>query len=103
MVESLEEDHKNARVLAEGLAELPGLQIDLETVQTNLVIFAASNGTLDESLLPKRLAREGVKIGDLGRGRLRAVTHYGLTKKHMHDALQIIGQVWKEMSSKGGP
>ncbi len=103
MVERLEEDHKNARVLAEGLAELPGLQIDLETVQTNLVIFAASNGTLDESLLPKRLAREGVKIGDLGRGRLRAVTHYGLTKKHMDDALQIIGQVWKEMSSKGGP
>jgi hypothetical protein len=50
-------------------------------------------------VLPERLAREGVKIGDLGRGRLRAVTHYGLTKKHMHDALQIIGRVWKEMSS----
>ena len=99
MVERLAEDHTNARILAEGLAELPGLQIDMETVQTNLVIFAVSNGKLDESVLPERLAREGVKIGDLGRGRLRAVTHYGLTKKHMHDALQIIGRVWKEMSS----
>ena len=75
MVERLADDHRNARILAEGLVELPGLQIDLETVQTNLVIFAVSNGKLDESSLPERLAREGVKIGDLGRGRLRAVTH----------------------------
>lgn len=100
MVERLEEDHMNARILAEGLAELPGLQIDLETVQTNLVIFKVSNGQLDESLLRERLTREGVNVGTLGRGRLRAVTHYGLTTKDIHDALRIFQRVWKEIRSK---
>lgn len=99
MVERLAEDHRNARILAEGLAELPGLQIDLETVQTNLVIFTTENGRLESPVLIKRLAAEGVHIGDLGGGRFRAVTHYGLTTDHMHDALRIIGRVWKEISN----
>ena len=48
--------------------------------------------------LVARLAEAGVRIGDLGRGRLRAVTHYGLTRQHIHDAVRIIGAVWKELS-----
>ena len=97
MVERLAEDHHNARILAEGLAELPGVQIDLDTVQTNLVIFTAENGRVDSTVLVKRLAAEGVQIGDLGGGRFRAVTHYGLATQHMYDALQIISRVRKEM------
>ena len=97
MLERLEEDHTNARILAQGLAELPGLQLDLETVQTNLVIFRIADETLDDAVLVARLADAGVRIGDLGQGRLRAVTHYGLTERHIHDAVRIIGTVWKEL------
>ena len=97
MVERLAEDHANARILAHGLAELPGLRLDLETVQTNLVIFRIADERIDEAVLVARLAEAGVRIGDLGRGRLRAVTHYGLTRQHIHDAVRIIGAVWKEL------
>ena len=38
-VERLAEDHENARVLAEGLAELPGVKLDASTVETNIVLF----------------------------------------------------------------
>ena len=98
MVERLAEDHANARILAHGLAELPGLRLDLETVQTNLVIFRIADERIAEAGLVARLADAGVRIGDLGRGRLRAVTHYGLTRQHIHDAVRIIGAVWKELS-----
>ncbi len=97
MVDRLEEDHTNARILAQGLAELPDLQVDLETVQTNLVIFWIADNTLDEGVFVARLADAGVRIGDLGQGRLRAVTHYGLTAQQIHDAVRIIGTVWKEL------
>jgi len=39
MVKRLKEDHKNARILAEGLNEIEGIKVDLETVQTNMVYF----------------------------------------------------------------
>ncbi|GAG63128.1 unnamed protein product, partial [marine sediment metagenome] len=39
MVERLGEDHKNARILGEGLVDIGGIKVDLETVQTNMVYF----------------------------------------------------------------
>ena len=100
MVERLAEDHQNARLLAEGLAELPGLRIDLDTVQTNLVIFTARNGQIDSPTFVKRLATEGVKIGDLGGGRFRAVTHYGITTQHIQNALPILQKTWQAMHTE---
>ncbi len=97
MVDRLREDHTNARLLAHALAELPGLRLDLETVQTNLVMFRVAAGALDEGVFVARLAEAGVRLGDLGQGRLRAVTHYGLTAQHIHDAVRIIGMVWKAL------
>jgi threonine aldolase len=95
MVERLAEDHHNARILAEGLAELPGLQIDLETVQTNLVIFTTQTAQPQTPSFMERLAHEGVQISDLGRGRFRAVTHYGLAEEQIQDAVLIMRKVWQ--------
>lgn len=98
MVDRLAEDHQTARMLAEGLAELPGIQIDLDTVQTNIVIFAAETRRPEGSSFAQVLAQEGVKIGDIGGGRFRAVTHYGISQTDIHEALQIIVRTWKGMS-----
>ncbi|MGE0681867.1 MAG: low-specificity L-threonine aldolase [Candidatus Binatia bacterium] len=95
MVDRLAEDHQTARILAEGLADLPGMQIDLETVQTNLVFFGPQNPPPEG--LSFALAREGVKIGDIGDGRFRAVTHYGISSKDIHEAVRIIRRVWQEV------
>ncbi|MGH7910356.1 MAG: low-specificity L-threonine aldolase, partial [Candidatus Dormibacteraceae bacterium] len=76
MVERLHDDHRNARTLAEGLAELPGIEIDLGRVQTNLVSFALRERPVEEFL--DACAQEGVLGGGAGRGRVRFVTHYGI-------------------------
>jgi threonine aldolase len=95
MVERLAEDHATAQRLAEGLAQLPRVMIDLETVQTNLVIFRVSTLHENGSSFAEVLGQAGVKIGDLGGGRLRAVTHYGISQCDIDEALRIIRETWQ--------
>ncbi|MBI3303817.1 MAG: low-specificity L-threonine aldolase [Deltaproteobacteria bacterium] len=97
MVERLTEDHQNARILAGGLAELPGMQLDLDTVQTNIVIFSADKRQPESPSFAQALAREGVKVGDIGGGRFRAVTHYGISQSDIHGALRIMQKTWREV------
>jgi threonine aldolase len=70
-VERLAEDHANARALAEGLAELPGVEIDPAAVETNIVIFAVA----DAPAFCAALGAAGVDMGALDARRVRAVTH----------------------------
>jgi threonine aldolase len=97
MVDRLAEDHQTARTLAEGLADLPGMQLDLETVQTNLVFFGPQNPPPEGPSFAQLLAREGVQIGDIGDGRFRAVTHYGIAQEDIRKALHSMRKVWREM------
>ena len=82
-VARLAEDHENARVLAEGLAELPGVAIEPSKVETNIVIFEVSDA-LD---LAQRLADRGVDISPLDSHRLRAVTHLDVDRAGIESAL----------------
>jgi len=95
MVERLAEDHQNARVLAEGLVELPGIQLDLDTVQTNIVIFGPQPRQPEGPSFAQVLARAGVKIGDIGGGRFRAVTHYGLSQADINEAVRLTRKTWE--------
>ncbi|MGH3764736.1 MAG: threonine aldolase family protein [Pseudonocardiaceae bacterium] len=72
-VDRLAEDHANARILAEGLAGLPGITLDPDIVETNIVVF----GLADAPGFCQRLeAAHGVRMGALGPGLVRAVTHH---------------------------
>jgi threonine aldolase len=97
MVERLAEDHQTARQLAEGLVDLPGMRLDLDTVQTNLVIFGPQNPLPEGPSFAQVLAREGVKVGDIGGGRFRAVTHYGITDKDIDEAVKVARKAWIEI------
>ncbi|MBM4259553.1 MAG: low-specificity L-threonine aldolase [Deltaproteobacteria bacterium] len=96
MTERLTEDHYNARILANDLVDLPGMTLDLDTVQTNIVIFGPQKPPPEGPSFAQTLAREGVKIGDIGNGRFRAVTHYGITGKDIEEAVKVIRRVWAE-------
>lgn len=100
MIDRLAEDHMTARRLAEGLVDLPGMKLDLDTVQTNIVIFGPQNPPPEGSSFAQVLAREGVKVGDIGDGRFRAVTHYGITDKDIDKAIKIARKVWTEIGYK---
>jgi threonine aldolase len=75
MVERLADDHANARRLAEGLAAIPGLEVDLASVQTNMVYVDVSAPGLDAASFVASLAGRGVRVGAVGAARVRLVTH----------------------------
>ncbi len=90
MVDRLVEDHANAKKLATGLAEIPGVEIDPAAVQTNLVFFAVSKSVpVEPAALVERLDRKfNVKIGRRGGQHFRAVTHYWITPRSVETALE---------------
>ena len=74
-VERLAEDHANARRLAEGLAELPGIVLEPSRVETNIVFFDVGGTGLDAGAWVHALLERGVRMGSVGKNRIRAVTH----------------------------
>jgi threonine aldolase len=90
MVERLAEDHANARVLAEGLASFPQIEIDLATVQSDIVIFKMREGYGVPEAFARALGERGLLIGGIGRGYIRAVTHYGIDAGDIEEALEIM-------------
>jgi threonine aldolase len=87
MIDRLAEDHQNARILADLLARLPGIVLDPSRVQTNIVVFRLGAG-LDAARFVREVERAGVRIIDLGGGRLRAVTHYGISAADCRQAVE---------------
>ncbi|HTZ23735.1 MAG TPA: GntG family PLP-dependent aldolase [Streptosporangiaceae bacterium] len=87
MVDRLAEDHENARTLAEGLAELNGIDCDLTRVQTNIVYFRLA-GTTSADFLAES-ARLGLRGGATGPDQVRFVTHHGITSADIKQALTI--------------
>jgi threonine aldolase len=91
MVDRLADDHANARLLAEAIAETPGLDIDLSTVQTDIVIFNVSRRDLTPVQFLGRLKQDGVLMGPFpGTTKIRAVTHYGIERADIEKAVAAI-------------
>jgi threonine aldolase len=88
-VDRLAEDHENARVLAEGIAELPGAGIDPATVETNIVIFEVD----DQERVLRELSERGVEMSPMGPGRVRAVTHLDVDRAGIDEALGALREV----------
>jgi threonine aldolase len=92
MVDRLAEDHANAKQLAKGLADLPGLAVDLDRVQTNMVM-ADVTGT---GMSSERFIAAAKKVGVLCLNRdagpvVRFVTHRGVAKADVGEALERLG------------
>jgi threonine aldolase len=93
MIDRLSEDHSNARWLAEGLSEIPGLMIDISFVKTNIVFMDVGENLPDAAELASMLGTEGVFVLPLGPRRLRAVTHYRVTQDDIAEALAVFKRV----------
>ncbi len=91
MVDRLAEDHANARTLAEGLAELPGVKCDLSRVQTNLIYFDLAKPTAAE--FQEGCRTRGLLGEAVDRQRVRFVTHVGITASDVQAALKICEEV----------
>jgi threonine aldolase len=97
MVDRLKDDHRNARILAEGLAEMDGISLDLETVQTNIIILDVSGLGVDSNQFVSALNGKGIKTKTRGRTAVRILTHRGVEEEDVRYALNVIGDVAKEL------
>jgi len=86
----LAEDHALARVLAEGLAERFPTSVDLDQVQTNMVIVDTRVFPFDGGEFVEALAREGVLVGDLSPGVLRFALHRDVNHGDVDKVLGIL-------------
>jgi len=89
----LAEDHANARLIAERLARLPGIALDLATVETNIIVFRLAPDLPDAPTIAARAKEEGVLVSALGPRTLRAVTHRDVSRDSCHRAADLLSAV----------
>jgi threonine aldolase len=89
----LHEDHANARLLAEALSAIDGVSIDLDSVETNIVVFGLT-GSLKAPALVARLKARGILLSALGPNLLRLVTHLDVSRM---DCVAAAGALAEEL------
>ena len=85
-------DHANARFLAEGLARIPGIQVDPAKVDTNIVVFDISASGLAPADVSAHLRRRGVLMNAINQRCLRAVTHYDVDRAQCAQAVEAVAE-----------
>jgi threonine aldolase len=103
MVDRLVEDHETSRQLAFGLADFPQIDVNVDRVKTNMVMFSILN-TQHEPVGEKETMRflsqaqeHGVLMGHIGQGKIRAVTHQGINEIDITIALTGIRRALIEL------
>ncbi|MCW4052003.1 MAG: aminotransferase class I/II-fold pyridoxal phosphate-dependent enzyme [Candidatus Bathyarchaeota archaeon] len=97
MISRLEEDHKNARALAVGLAETTGVEVELENVQTNIVYFDVHNLGITSEEFVSKLKEYGVLALTRDRSKVRMVTHLGIEKVHIDGTLNAVDDIARKL------
>jgi threonine aldolase len=98
MVDRLAEDHRNAKLLAEGIARIEGIAVDMERVQTNMVLFDISGLGVEDELFLSMLKENGVLALTNAKNKVRMVAHRGIEKEHIEKAINAIENVANELS-----
>ena len=100
MVDRLQEDHTNARILADGIAGLPGVVLDPETIKTNIIYFALNDAAIESADFLTVLAAKGIQFFDTGPRRFRMVTHNDISAE---DVLYTIESFKSTLTTDSAP
>jgi len=92
-IESLKNDHKNARLLAEGLSKIEMFEIDLSRVETNIILIDILGGETADSVLEK-MKKVNVWAVSFGPKRIRMVTHLDVSRSDCEEALDRIKSIF---------
>jgi len=92
-VSRLADDHANARLFAERIAGLPGIRLDLATVQSNIVIWEMESSAPDAATLVAKAKAAGVLISALGARTVRAVTHLDVDGAQCRRAGEVLAKI----------
>jgi threonine aldolase len=97
----LAEDHTNAKILARGLSEIPGIRIEVEQVETNIVFFDVAGLGITAKEAVERLNAHNVRMGATGRTLIRAVTHLDVSQSDVERAVEIAQAVLGRVPFRG--
>jgi threonine aldolase len=89
-VDRLGEDHAHARMLAERLAAGAPVQLDLATVQTNIIVFHLPATLPDAPTVVARARERGVLVSAFGPRTVRAVTHLDVSRAQCERAAAVL-------------
>jgi threonine aldolase len=92
MPRRLFDDHCNAKFLAEGLSQIPGIAVDPAKVQTNIVVFDISATGLAPAVISARLKERGVLLNGINDRQMRAVTHYDAAREACAQAVAAMAE-----------
>jgi threonine aldolase len=87
----LHQDHANARLLAEALAQMPGVSIDLDSVETNILIFLLASGSGARELAV-RMKERSVLMSAVGPDAIRLVTHLDVSRGDCEQAAEVLAE-----------
>ena len=107
-IDRLAEDHENARLFAEAIAEIDGIEIDPADVETNLVFFDIDPELGNAAQLSNKLVQRGIRVGAMGPQRLRVCTHLDVSRDDVLQAAALLGECVAEgfveaVGSASGP
>jgi threonine aldolase len=91
MPSRLDQDHRNARLLAEALAGMEGVVLDLHRVETNIVIFRLRESLRAPDLIARLKAR-GILVGSVGAQSIRLVTHHDVSGADCRKAADVLSE-----------
>ena len=93
MTARLKTDHENARLLADSLSKIDGIQIDPKNTQTNIVTFNLASSVINDSAFIGELKENGILGLTQGKNKVRLVTHMGIEKEHIERTVATIDQI----------
>ena len=99
MVDRLAEDHQNARRLAQGLANIDGISVDADSIQTNIVVFDVAGKVAKTQDFIKALADAEVLVSYPGGQSVRMVTHRHISNADVEEALSRTSKAVRELQS----
>jgi threonine aldolase len=100
MVNRLEEDHLNARRLAEGLAKIRGINVDLSLVQTNMVYFNIEDLGMTTHCFISKLKEKDILALEIDESKIRMVTHKEINKDHIDKSIAAIESLSTELQKE---
>jgi threonine aldolase len=91
----LSDDHENAWFLAESISEIDGIYIDLDSVQTNILVIDIAESGRQVNEVVSSFKEKGVLTVAFGATKIRCVTHLDVDREDINDAIKIFHEVFE--------
>jgi threonine aldolase len=95
-IQRLKDDHRRAKLLGRYIAQLPGIEIEMKSLQTNIVIFDVRNSRYNGRQVIERLEKNGIKMLTFAGTKIRAVTHLQITDADIDNTQRALKEIFTE-------